>query len=215
MHPRQTHLRKMRAILLRAEEDGERCAGPTLLAGMAIGIGVVKLSSEALKQSSHLSLQMLSVLVLELMGPLLVSIFGMALLLPRWIARVEKSHPRELSYSVSSSAVVGACLMLMFFTAAISSGILISPRSENFTELMDLLASINPRYFFRAILRCTAYLAILCAWCQWRASAALQNGHGETYIASNLLVEGLMISFTLKLLWLLIINNFTSSAMSA
>lgn len=214
MQHRQTHLRKMRAILLRAEEDGERCAGPTLLAGIAIGVGVIKLSSEALKQSSHQSLQILSILVLELMGPLLVSIFGMALLLPRWIERVGKSHPRELSYSVSSSAVVGACLMLMFFTAAMSSGILISSRSENFTELMDLLASINPRYFFRAILRCTTFLAILCAWCQWRAAASLKSGHGRTYIASNLLVEGLMISFTLKLLWFLIINNFASSAVS-
>ena len=215
MQHHTTHIRKIRAILLRAEKDGERCAGPTLLAGMAIGVGVIKLSSEALKQSSHLSLQMLSVLVLELMGPLLVSIFGMALLLPRWIERVGKSHSRELIQSASSSALVGACLMLMFSTAAISSGILTTPRGEHLTELMDLLASIEPRYFFRAILRCAAFLAILCAWCQWRAVAALKKGHSQTYIASNLLVEGLMIGFTLKLLWFLIINNFASSGVSS
>ena len=198
-------------MLLIAEEDGERCAGPTLLAGVAIGVGIIKLSSEALRQSSHLSLQMLSILVLELMGPLLVSVFGMALLLPRWIDRVEKSSSRHWGLLIASSALVGAGLMLMFFTASMIAGVLITPRDEMVTELMDLLASIEPRYFFRAVLRCTAFLAILCTWCLWRTSTALKKGHEKTYIASNLLLEGLMIGFTLKLIWLLIVNSFSNT----
>jgi len=100
---------------------------------------------------------------------------------------------------------------LMFFTASMIAGVLLTPRDEMVTELMDLLASIDPRYFFRAVLRCTAFLAILCTWCLLRTSTALKKGHEKTYIASNLLLEGLMIGFTLKLIWLLIVNSFSNT----
>ena len=62
---------------------------------MAVGVGVIQLSTQGLKQSSHLSLNLLSLRVLELIGPILVSVLGMALLLPRWIERVEQAGPRH------------------------------------------------------------------------------------------------------------------------
>ena len=83
-------LAKLPTSLLIAERDGERCAGPVLIAGIAVGVGVIQLSTQGLKQSSHLSLNLLSLLVLELIGPILVSVLGMALLLPRWIERVDQ-----------------------------------------------------------------------------------------------------------------------------
>lgn len=64
---------RLKTVLLIAERDGQRCAGPMLIAGIAIGVGVIQLSTGTLKESSLMSLQMLSLLVLELMGPLLVS----------------------------------------------------------------------------------------------------------------------------------------------
>ena len=97
---------------------------------MAVGVGVIQLSTQGLKQSSHLSLNLLSLLVLELIGPILVSVLGMALLLPRWIERVEQAGSRHWRRSIFSAALVGALLMLMFFSASLLSGILITPRSE-------------------------------------------------------------------------------------
>ncbi len=60
---------QLKTILLVAERDGQRCAGPVLIAGIAVGVGVIQLSTGTLKEASPLSLQLLSLLVLELMGP--------------------------------------------------------------------------------------------------------------------------------------------------
>ncbi len=90
----------LKTVLLVAERDGQRCAGPVLIAGIAVGVGVIQLSTGTLKESSPLSLQMLNLLVLELMGPLLVSVLGMALVHPRWIVRVAAPARRAWPLSV-------------------------------------------------------------------------------------------------------------------
>jgi hypothetical protein len=65
-----------------------------LLAGLVLGIGVVKLSSGALGQTSRFSLDLLILLVLQLVGPMLVALLAMALLLPRWLETCEdRSNP--------------------------------------------------------------------------------------------------------------------------
>lgn len=171
---------------------------------MAVGVGVIQLSTQSLKQSSHLSLDLLSLLVLELIGPILVSILGMALLLPRWIERVEQTRSRNWRHSVPSAALVGALLMLMFFSASLLSGILITPRSEMVSQLFHLMGEIHLLDLVQSLVRCAGFLAALCAWCQWRSHNALRMGHAKTYIMSNLLVEGLMIGLSLKVLWSLV-----------
>ena len=194
----------LKTVLLIAERDGQRCAGPVLIAGVAVGIGVIQLSTGTLKQSSHLSLQLLSSLVLELLGPLMVSVLGMALLLPRWIDRVAATGPRAWRRSVPGAALVSIVLMLMFFSASVLAGILITPRSELGVKLMEILANTSFLDLMRSLLRSAGFLAALCAWCQWRAEEPLHQGHRKTYIVSNLLMEGLMIGIGLKLTWFLV-----------
>jgi len=72
-------------VLLLAERQGQRCGGSILLAGMVLGAGVVELSSGPLGQTSRFSLELLMLLVLQLVGPMLVTLLAMALLLPRWL----------------------------------------------------------------------------------------------------------------------------------
>lgn len=195
---------QLKTILLVAERDGQRCAGPVLIAGIAVGVGVIQLSTGTLKEASPLSLQMLSLLVLELMGPLLVSVLGMALLLPRWIDRLASTDHRAWRRSVPGAALIGIVLMLMFFSASLLAGILITPRSELGIELFALLAKTSFVDLLRSLLRSAGFLAALCAWCQWKAEGPLRQGHRKAYIVSNLLMEGLMMGIGLKLIWFLV-----------
>ena len=191
-----------------AERDGQRCAGPILIAGIAVGVGVIQLTTSTFKQSSTVSLQMLSVLVLELMGPLLVSVLGMTLLLPRWIDRVARIGRRTWRLSVPGAALLGFLMMVMFFSASLFAGILITPQNETVEQLLALLAKIRFIGLFRSLLRSAGFLAALCAWCQWRAKSSLHKGYRKTYIISNLLMESLMIGIGLKLIWFLLAKFF-------
>lgn len=58
-------------ILKLAERHGERCGGPVLLSGLILGIGVVELSCGALGQTSRFSLELLTLLVLQVPATLL------------------------------------------------------------------------------------------------------------------------------------------------
>lgn len=194
-------------ILLTAEQDGQRCAGPVLLAGLAIGVGVTQLSTQVLRESSDLSMDLLSLLVLELVGPILVSVLGMTLLLPRWLDRVATFGYRAWRRSVPSAALVGCFLMLMFFSGSLLAGILITPRGEMATELFDLISELRIIDVMRSLVRCAGFLAVLCGWCQWRAENCLRRSQSQTTILSNLLVEGLMIGLALKLVWFLIAHS--------
>lgn len=85
-----------------AERNGERCAGPVILAGLLIGLGMVQLASGPMAQTSRFSLELLILLAL-------------AWLLPRWMARIELEGHVSWSRSVPAAVVVGALLLLMFF----------------------------------------------------------------------------------------------------
>ena len=197
--------------LLIAERDGERCAGPVLIAGVVIGVGVVQLTTQGLKESGHLSLHLLMLLVLELIGPVLVSVLGMALLLPRWLERVDVAPVRAWKQGIPSAALVGALLMVMFLAASLIAGVLMTPRGEVINEMINLLRTMDLRDVIRSILRCAGFLAFLCGWCQWRAHAGLVDGHAKSYIVSNLLGEGLMIGLSLKVSWFLVAHAFASA----
>jgi hypothetical protein len=195
-------------VLLVAEHDGQRCAGPALIAGIAVGVGVIQITTGTFKQSSLMGLQMLSGLVLELLGPLLVSVLGMTLLLPRWIDRVARIGRRAWRLSVPGAALLGIWMMLMFFSASLLAGILTTPPNETVAQVLALLAKIRFTGLLGSLLRSAGFLAALCAWCQWRAESSLNEGHRKTYIISNLLIESLMIGIGLKVIWFLVAKIF-------
>lgn len=108
-------------ILRQLERDGQRCGGPVVLAGFAVGFGLVTLSS-SLGQASRFGLELLVLVKLQLMRPVLVSLLAMALLLPSWIDRVVQHGGRSWHHSLPAAMGTGLLLMLMLFVAALVEG---------------------------------------------------------------------------------------------
>jgi hypothetical protein len=95
-------------MLRRAERQGQRCGGTILLAGLVLGAGVVELSSGPLGQTSRFSLELLILLVLQLIGPMLVTLLAMALLLPLWLEHAQRRGGRAWREAVPVAALVGS-----------------------------------------------------------------------------------------------------------
>ena len=195
-----------------AERNGERCAGPVILAGLLIGLGMVQLASGPMAQTSRFSLELLILLVLQLVGPMLVSLLALALLLPRWMARIELEGQVSWKRSVPASVVVGALLLLMFFVAAVCGGVLGTPRADLIGEFRDLLAGVLLVDVVRACLRAGVFLGLLCAWCQWRTACGLASGKDAGHLVSDQLAEGLVLLLALKLIWITLIDPFHLTA---
>lgn len=193
-------------MLAIAERDGQRCGGPVLLAGLVAGFGVVELASGPLGQTSRFSLELLILLVLQLMGPMLVTVLAMALLLPSWLERVERLGLKAWRQSVPAAALTGSMLLLLFLSAAVTGGVLASPRGDLIGEIRDLLSGVLLVDMLRAWLRAGLFLAALCGWSQWRAARGLRRGTPASVLVSNLLVEGLMVLLALKLLWVTVLD---------
>jgi hypothetical protein len=189
-----------------AERNGERCAGPVILAGLLIGLGMVQLASGPMAQTSRFSLELLILLVLQLVGPMLVALLALALLLPRWMARIELEGQVSWKRSVPAAVVVGALLLLMFFVAAVCGGVLATPRADLVGEFRDLLAGVLLIDVTRACLRAGVFLGLLCAWCQWRTVRAIASGKEAGRLVSDQLAEGLVLLLALKLIWITLID---------
>lgn len=192
-------------ILRELERNGQRCGGPVLLAGFAMGYGLVTLSS-SLGQSSRFALELLVLVKLQLLGPALVSLLAMALLLPHWLDRVESRGSKAWHHCLPAAALAGLVLMLMLFVAALIGGVLASPRADLAQEFNELLSGIQLSDLLRPLIRSGAFLAVLCGWSQWRGGNALQQKLPMALIVSNLLVEGLMLALLLKLIWVFSID---------
>ena len=192
-------------ILRELERNGQRCGGPVLLAGFAMGYGLVTLSS-SLGQSSRFALELLVLVKLQLVGPALVSLLAMALLLPHWLDRVESRGSKAWHHCLPAAALAGLMLMLMLFVAALIGGVLASPRADLAQEFNELLSGIQLSDLLRPLIRSGAFLAVLCGWSQWRGGNALQQKLPMALIVSNLLVEGLMLALLLKLIWVFSID---------
>lgn len=189
-----------------AERDGQRCGGPVLLAGLVVGFGVVELAAGLLGQTSRFSLELLILLVLQLMGPMLVTVLGMALLLPSWLERVERLGLKAWRHSVPAAALTGSLLLLLFLLAAVTGGVLASPRGDLIGEIRDLLSGVLLVDMLRAWLRAGVFLAAMCGWSQWRVARGLRRGTPASVLVSNLLVEGLVLLLALKLIWVIALD---------
>ena len=192
-------------ILRELERNGQRCGGPVLLAGFAMGYGLVTLSS-SMGQSSRFALELLVLVKLQLVGPALVSLLAMALLLPHWLDRVESRGSKAWHHCLPASALAGLVLMLMLFVAALFGGVLASPRADLAQEFNELLSGIQLSDLLRPLIRSGVFLAVLCGWSQWRGVNALQQKRPMALVVSNLLVEGLMLALLLKLIWVFSID---------
>lgn len=197
--------------LRQAERAGQRCGGPVLLAGLVLGLGVVQLSSGALAQTSRFSLELLILLVLQLVGPMLVALIAMVLLLPSWLAHAATGKGIRLG-DILGSAVVGGLLLLLVLAAAITGGVLASPRADVLAEVRDLLRGVLLVDLLRSGLRAGLFLAVLCAWSQRRGRGRLQRGVASELVSSDLMVEGLILLLGLKLLWITAIDPLRLSA---
>ena len=195
-------------ILRRAERDGQRCGGPMLLAGLVLGLGVVELSSGPLGQTSRFSLELLILLVLQLIGPMLVSLLSMALLLPSWLEPdpAQQEGARAWHRSLPAAALVGTLLLLLLLMAAVIGGVVASPRGDLIGELRDLASGVLIVDLLRSMLRAGLFLAVLCAWCQRRGQSKRKRGQAPALVSSNLLLEGLILLLGLKLLWITAID---------
>lgn len=194
------------AVLHLCERQGQRCGGPILLAGLVIGAGVVELSSGPLGQTSRFSLELLMLLVLQLVGPMLMSLLAMALLLPRWLQHSERLGGRAWHQAVPAALLVGALLLLLFLAGALVGGVMASPRADLIGELQELLGGVLLFDLLRSSLRAAAFLAILCAFSQWRGRIKLAQGLDPALVSSNLLMEGLMLLMGLKLVWITLLD---------
>lgn len=197
-------------MLQLAERSGQRCGGPVLLAGLVLGIGVVELGSGPLGQTSRFSLELLTLLVLQLVGPMLVTLLAMALLLPRWL------EPGQARWRVAlpAAALVGGLLLLLFLLAALTGGVLATPRADLIGEVRELLSGVVVIDLLRSMLRSALFLAVLCGWSHWRGRIQVRRGVAPALVSSNLLVEGLMLLLGLKLLWITALDplHLSSSA---
>ena len=205
-------------MLALAERDGQRCGGPVLLAGLVVGFGVVELAAGPLGQTSRFSLELLILLVLQLMGPMLVTVLAMALATIRddepdpWLERVERLGLKAWRQSVPAAALTGSLLLLLFLTAAVTGGVLASPRGDLIGEIRDLLSGVLLVDLLRAWLRAGVFLAAICGWSQWRVARGLRRGTPVSEQVSNLLVQGLMVLLALKLLWVTALDPLHLSA---
>lgn len=188
-----------------AERDGERCAGPVILAGLLIGLGMVQVASGPMAQTSQFSMELLVLIVLQLVGPMLVALLALALLLARWMAGIELQSETSWKQSVPAAVLVGALLLLMFFVAAMCGGVLGTPRADLVGEFRDLLAGVLLIDVARACIRAGVFLGLLCAWCQWRTARGIAKGKGAGRLVSDQLAEGLVLLLGLKLIWISVI----------
>ena len=105
-----------------------------------------------------------------------------------------------------TAALAGALLMLLFLTAALLGGVLMTPRNDFLIELQDLLSSLQVQHILRTLVRCSVFLGLMCIWCQRRGLIERQRGISPAVTVSNQLMEGLMVGLLLKLLWVLGLN---------
>ena len=188
------------------ELDGQRCAGLVILAGVVLGAGLVQLFSSVGGQTSRFSLELLALVVLQLAGPLMVSLLAILRLNPDWQER-SRVEGRGAWRSVVLPAVpLGALLMLMFLASAMGAGVLATPRSDMTGELRELLASLRSSDVLRTVIRTSVFLGAASAWSIRLHRIGLRQQRDAVVIQNDSLLQSVTLVLVLKLFWIIAID---------
>lgn len=188
------------------EVDGQRCAGLVILAGVVLGAGLVQLFTSVGGQTSRFSLELLALVVLQLAGPLLVSLLAILRLNPDWQER-SRVEGRGAWRSVVLPAVpLGALLMLMFLASAMGAGVLATPRTDTAGELTELLASLRSSDVLRTVLRTSVFLGAASAWSIRLHRLGFRQQRDAVMIQNDSLLQSVTLVLVLKLFWIIAID---------
>jgi len=186
--------------------DGQRCAGLVILAGVVLGAGVVQLFTSLGGQTSRFSLELLALVVLQLAGPLLVTLLAILRLNPHWQER-SRVEGRGAWRSVVLPAVpLGALLMLMFLASAMGAGVLATPRTDITGEWRDLLANLRSADLLRTLIRTSVFLAAAAAWSLRLQLLGLRRQRDAVVIQNDSLLQAVTLVLVLKLFWILVVD---------
>jgi hypothetical protein len=194
------------ACLHAAELDGQRCAGLVILAGIVVGTGLVQLLVGPMGQTSRFSLQLLLLVILQLAGPLFVSLITTVRLSPIWLQRTRIDGHRAWRTVVLPTVPVASLLMLQFFVSAIISGILMTPRADLLGELSEVLASLRPNDLLRAVARCCLFLLVAAAWSLREALRGIRQNQESGNIVAAIFLHATILLLILKLFWIMVID---------
>jgi len=188
------------------EVDGQRCAGLVILAGVVLGAGLVQLFTSVGGQTSRFSLELLALVVLQLAGPLLVSLLAILRLNPDWQER-SRVEGRGAWRSVVLPAVpLGALLMLMFLASAMGAGVLATPRTDTAGEFRELLASLRSSDVLRTVIRTSVFLGAASAWSLRLHRIGLRQQRDAVVIQNDSLLQSVTLVLVLKLFWIIAID---------
>jgi len=193
-------------VLRFAERDGLRCGGPVILAGFVTGSGLVEVAAGPLGLASRDICVLMILLVLQLAGPLMVTVVALMQLAPTWLERVEEMGPGVGRLTVPAAALVAPLLLTVFLVATLVSGALVTPRADLAGELGDVLSGIQLRDLLVTWLRTSVFFAIICAWCVRRCRLGLWRQVPQGEIVSELLNHGIALILLLKLVWIVAID---------
>jgi hypothetical protein len=193
-------------VLRFAERDGLRCGGPVILAGFVTGSGLVEVAAGPLGLASRDICVLMILLVLQLAGPLMVTVVALMQLAPTWLERVEELGPGVGRLTVPAAALVAPLLLTVFLVATLVSGALVTPRADLAGELGDVLSGIQLRDLLVTWLRTSVFFAIICAWCVRRCRLGLWRQVPQGEIVSELLNHGIVLIMLLKLVWIVAID---------
>jgi len=197
--------RGLRRWLALVDRDGQRCAGLVLLSAVVVGTIVVQLLTGPLELTSDFSLTVLSMLLLQLFGPLLVAVIALVRLMPDWVERRQLLGPAAWRSTVLPAGAMAVLLMLQFLGAGLLAGALASPRSDLAAELAEVLADLRPEVLLLALLRSAVFLMAVAGWTLWETALGLRRGEPAALIVGEGLLHGLVLLLVLKLCWSLAI----------
>ncbi|MFM7393198.1 MAG: hypothetical protein ACKO22_02250 [Cyanobium sp.] len=188
------------------EVDGQRCAGLVILAGVVLGAGLVQLLTSVGGQTSRFSLELLALVVLQLAGPLLVSLLAILRLNPHWQERSLVEGRGAWRSVVLPAVPLGALLMLMFLASAMGAGVLATPRADLTGEFRELLASLRSSDVLRTVLRTSVFLGAASAWSLRLHRIGLRQQRDAVVIQNDSLLQSVTLVLVLKLFWIIAID---------
>jgi hypothetical protein len=197
--------RGVRRWLALVDRDGQRCAGLVLLSAVVVGTVAVQLLSGPLELTSAFSLTVLTMLLLQLFGPLLVAVIALVRLMPDWVERSQRLGPAAWRSTVVPAGAMAVVLMLQFLGAGLLAGALASPRADLVGELAEVLGDLRPEVLLLALLRSAVFLMAVAGWTLRETALGLRRGEPAALIVGEGLLHGLVLLLVLKLSWSLAI----------